>query len=70
MYVFIYYFWSLFILRESMSGEGPEREGDRESQAGSSHLAHRAWHRTRTHETLGPWPEQKSGVGCLTDWAT
>ena len=55
--MFVYLFWE----RESMWG-GAEREGDRESQAGLT--------RDSISWTMRSWPELKSRVGRLTDWAT
>ena len=66
-----FFFLSLFIYfeRDRMSRGRAEREGDRESQAGSMQLAQRAPHGVRIHETIRSRPEPKSRVRCLTNWA-
>ena len=74
---FIYFFKFVFIYferdRDSTSGGGAEREGDRESQAGS---ALSAWsplwgsnsqNREITRETVRSRPEPKPRVGRLTE---
>ena len=62
-------FLSLFILRESTIMRGTEREGERESQAGSI-LSVQSPTRGPIPRTVRSWPEPKSRVGHLTDWAT
>ena len=61
--LFIYLFWK----RESR--EGAERERERENPKQALHCQHRARHKARSHEPLRSWPELKSRVSCLTDWA-
>ena len=63
------YFLSLFYFGGWWGRERErEREGERESQAGS---ALSPWSPTRAHKPWDrEWPEPKSGVGHLTDWAT
>ena len=46
-----------------------EREGERESQAGSS-LSVQSLTWSSISRIMRSWPEQKSRVRCLTDWAT
>ena len=57
-----------------MSGEGAEKERERESALSAEPEAQGLMHRapTQDHEimTMRSWPELKSRVGCLTDWAT
>ena len=57
--MFIYLFWE-------WTGGGEERGQERESQAGCQC---RAWGRAWSHRP-GSWPDLKSRVRCLTDWAT
>ena len=77
--MFVCLFIYLFILRErerararehalAWAGEG-QREGERESQAGSLQSA---WSPTPglNPRTMRSWPELKSRVRCLSDWAT
>ena len=73
MYVCIYvcmYFQCLLIFERARgwAGEG-QREKDRESQAGSALSAqNHVW--GSNWQTMKSWPELKSRIGCLTDWAT
>ena len=64
--IFIY-FWDRE--RERESREGAEREGDREFQADSKLLA-QSPSRGLNPWIARSWPELKSKVRCLTDWAT
>ena len=62
------FFKSLFIYLEKIetgrAGEG-QREGERESQAGSQ-LSVQSPTRGSNSRTMRPWPEPKPRVGCLT----
>ena len=61
---FIYLFWE----REREREREAEREGERESQAGSTVSSEPD---TGLHPMImRSWPELKSRVRCLTDWAT
>ena len=69
--VIFFLFLCLFIYfeRESWGGAERERERERESQAGSMLLAQSlTW--VSNSQTMRSWPEPRSGVRCLTDWAT
>ena len=61
----------LFILRETerASWGGAERQGERESQAGSVLSAHSLTRGSKSR-TMRSWPELEPRAGCLTDWAT
>ena len=67
------YFWKvyLFILRVRLrvwEGEG-QREREKESQAGSAvSLQSPTW--GSNPQTMRAWPQLKSRVRCLPDWAT
>ena len=56
----------LFILRESTSWGGGEREGDKESQAGSM-LSVQSPMQGLIPQTVRSLPEMKSRIRCLTD---
>ena len=67
----LFYFFDvyLFILRERESRGGTEREGDKESQSGSAlPMQSPMW--GSNSQSLRSWPEPKSRVRWLTDWAT
>ena len=68
MIVFIFKMFIYFWERVPMSGEGAEREGEREAQAGSA-LSAQSPTRARAHK---PWDQDlspKPRVRQLTDWA-
>ena len=64
-------FLSVFILRkrerERERERERQREGDNPKQAPC--CQYRAWCRVQ-NQTMRSWPELKSRVGCLTNWAT
>ena len=62
--IFIY----LFLRERARAGKG-QREGERESQAGSVLSAQSPMWGLMSH-TVRSWPEPKSRVRCLTNWAT
>ena len=58
----------LFLERES-TGKG-QRERERENPKQALHCQLGPWCGAQTHKTVRSWPELKTTVGCLTDWAT
>ena len=71
-FYFILTFNSLFIWRERVCasrGRDRETEGERGSQAGST-LSARSLTWGLIPPTVRSWPEPRSRVRCLTDWAS
>ena len=72
LFFFNFIFLSLFALfweRKRASRGGAEREGERESHAGSVLSAQNSMEGSIL-QTASSWPEPKSSVRCLTNWAT
>ena len=72
--VWFFYFFEVYLFiferdKDSMSREG-QREKERENPKQSLHGQHGAQRGARTHEITRSWPELKSRIGRLTDWAT
>ena len=69
----VYLFWErgreLVCIWKSASGGGEQRKGERENPKGALHWQWRAPLRARSHKPVRSWPEPKSRVRCLTDWA-
>ena len=64
----ISFFYVNLFARESVSGGGTEREGEREFQAGSR-LSAQSPTLGLSPQTMRSWPEQKSRVRHLINWA-
>ena len=62
---FIYLFWE----GENVSRGGAERGRDRENPRQAPCCQHRAWWGARTQEAVRSWPESRSRVRYLTNWA-
>ena len=62
------YFWE----RQTVWAEEGQRERETENPKQAPCCQHRAWCGVQTHEpqTMRSWPEPKSRVKCLTNWAT
>ena len=65
----INFFKFIYSSREKENGGGAEREGERESQAGSV-LSMQSLMQGSIPWTSRSWPEPKPTVWLLTDWAT
>ena len=70
IYLLIYFERERERERASMSGGAAEREGERESKAGSKLSAQSPTRGSIPRTSMRSWPEPKSRVGRLPDWAT
>ena len=74
VYSFFFFFLKFYLFferdRDSVSRLGAEREGERESPTGALLVSTEPDGRAQTYETMRSWPELKSRVRRLTDWAT